>query len=328
MEIWRHDGADIDSVIARHGPWSAMAVHLGDGRYTRDKAPDPRLKRLVQIAADACGKPLSECRVADLACLEAHYAIEFALHGAEAVGVEIRPANLAKAAYAADALRLDRLTLYRDDVRNFSAERYGQFDIIICSGILYHLRGADVLALMRSMREACRGILLLDTFIALKPTIEMTIGDVSWRGALYKEHDEGASDEEKERDLWASIDNETSFWFTEAALTEAAQRAGFTSFCQVLLPTHPGVSCDRRTYLGFVGEPVRIRSSEPTDALVHAPAREFDPNDVHPSQAPRSQARRFAARALPKPVKEALKPVLRAIGVLDAGKTPDFLKKK
>jgi predicted RNA methylase len=74
--------------------------------------------------------------VLDLACLEAHYAIEFALHGARAVGIEYRDESLAKARFAKEHLRLDKLELFKDDVRNLSRERYGEFDLVICSGIL------------------------------------------------------------------------------------------------------------------------------------------------------------------------------------------------
>jgi hypothetical protein len=38
---------------------------------------------------------------------------------------------------------LPNVEFVTDDVRNFSRERYGAFDVVICSGILYHLPGKD-----------------------------------------------------------------------------------------------------------------------------------------------------------------------------------------
>src|SRR5579864_2220433 len=134
----------IEEIRRQHGEWSAMSIHLGGDLYTRAPSADGRLRRILQVSCDLVGKPLGELRVLDLACLEGHYGIEMAMHGAEVVGIELREANLAKARYVKDYLRLDRLTLCQDDVRNLSTEKYGQFDLVICSGILYHLAAPDV----------------------------------------------------------------------------------------------------------------------------------------------------------------------------------------
>jgi 2-polyprenyl-3-methyl-5-hydroxy-6-metoxy-1,4-benzoquinol methylase len=143
-----------------------MSIHLGGDLYTRQPALDGRLRRILQIACDLAGQPLNQLRVLDLACLEGHYGIELALHGAEVVGIELREANLAKARYVKDYLRLDRLTLYQDDVRNLSLEKYGQFDLVICSGILYHLDVPDMFHLVRRIFEVCTRLAIIDTLIA------------------------------------------------------------------------------------------------------------------------------------------------------------------
>ncbi len=49
--------------------------------------PHSRLKRIVQTVHDLVGKPLNECRVLDLGCLDGIFSIEFALHGAQTIGV-------------------------------------------------------------------------------------------------------------------------------------------------------------------------------------------------------------------------------------------------
>ena len=76
-------------------------------------------------------------RVLDLACLEGMTAIEFAKRGATTVGVEIRDHHLDKARMVADALGLDKSSFSTDDIRNVTPDKYGTFDIVICSGILY-----------------------------------------------------------------------------------------------------------------------------------------------------------------------------------------------
>ena len=79
-----------DALVARDGPWTGSAIALREGMATHDGlAPgDARLRRIVQVVADVTSKPLEELRVLDLACFEGRYAIEFALQGAEVVGIE------------------------------------------------------------------------------------------------------------------------------------------------------------------------------------------------------------------------------------------------
>lgn len=149
-----------DELIAAYGPWTAHSVHLSENVYTFEHPHnDPRLRRFLQVAADIIAKPLDTLRVLDLACLEGHYGIEFALHGAKVVGIEGRDANLAKAQFAKDALSLSNLELVRDDVRNLSRERYGEFDVVLCLGILYHLDAPDAMELVKNVCEVVSGLL-------------------------------------------------------------------------------------------------------------------------------------------------------------------------
>ena len=81
-----------------HGDQAARRrLHARARGRPSPQADRPGVQRLV-------GKPLSECRVLDLACLEGHYALEFAAHGAEVVGIEGRAASVAKCDFARDAL--------------------------------------------------------------------------------------------------------------------------------------------------------------------------------------------------------------------------------
>ncbi len=173
----------LDQIVADDGPWTAMAIKLPDGTYTSDPAPDYRLKRILQVASDLVKKPLAQCRVLDLACLEGHYGIEFALQGAEVVGIEGRKASIAKCNFVKQAYALNRLQFSQDDVRNLRIEKYGTFDIVICSGLLYHLPAEDAWQLLRAMYEVCRGIVIIDTFVALSSrlTVQLDGGTASLR---------------------------------------------------------------------------------------------------------------------------------------------------
>ncbi|MBV8675369.1 MAG: class I SAM-dependent methyltransferase [Acidobacteriaceae bacterium] len=314
--------------ISERGEWTAMAIRLPDGSYTREPGVDHRLKRLVQCVQDFAGKPLAECRVLDLACLEGHYAIEFAAHGAEAVGIEAREASLDKCRYAKNALGLKRLTFFQDDVRNLSAAKYGKFDVVICSGILYHLPAQDAADLISSLADVCVGILLLDTFISLFGRSSVTLRSGAARGHSYFEHDVGADQSSRAESLWASIDNNTSFWFTEATLVNLLTAAGFTSVMEILAPTTPAFPRDRKTYLARRGKTATIITSEPTNAeRVHPMAEGVNPL-MDASQTERNMIFKVAKRVLPLSTKNAIKPVLRALRIMPADSTPEFMKKR
>ena len=143
-----------------------MAIKLPGDIYTPEAAVDYRLRRILQIAADYAKKPLAQCRVLDLACLEGHYAIEFALQGATVVGIEGRAASVAKCDFVKRELELERADFYQDDVRNLSVAKYGRFDIVICSGLLYHLPATDALRLSQAMYAPFTGIVIPPPFIS------------------------------------------------------------------------------------------------------------------------------------------------------------------
>jgi len=203
--------AELEAFQREYGEWTAMSIHLGDGIYTRTPEPDPRLLRLLQSASDLIGKPLDRLRVLDLACLEGQYGIEFALHGAEVVALELREVNLAKARFAAERLGLARVDLRHDDVRNLRREVHGEFDLVICSGILYHLDVPDVFEFVQRIHDVCTRMAIFDTQISLTPRATVQWGGESYQGLWYEEHSADADLETRMRDVWASVENTRSF---------------------------------------------------------------------------------------------------------------------
>jgi SAM-dependent methyltransferase len=253
-----------DEVAAQHGEWTAHDIRLGEGVSTlRDGGADPsRLRRVTQLAADLAGRPLSELRVLDLGALEGQYAVELALHGAEVVAIEGREANAAKARLAAEVLGLDNLEIRREDVRGLSAESHGSFDVVLCLGLLYHLDQADLFRFIDRLAEVCTSVLILDTHVGLRPWHRYRHGGHEYRGVTFVEHSPEASAAQRQRSLWASLDNEESFWPTQASLLNALQRAGFTSVLECGVPPMSAPR-DRLTFAAIRGTPVELRSLPP-----------------------------------------------------------------
>lgn len=168
-------------------------------------------------------------RVADLGCLEGGYTVEFARAGFDAVGIEGRETNIAKCDYVAKKLGLPNLRFVRDDVRNLP--EYGVFDAIFCCGLLYHLDKPG--AFIDTLARCTRHILILQTHYAVPDRdpagIRLSPMSVNegMAGRWYDEWPEVASEETKEKLIWASVGNSRAFWPTKGELLEKVRSAGF-----------------------------------------------------------------------------------------------------
>jgi SAM-dependent methyltransferase len=207
-------------LIEQYGEWT-YDIPLTHDIWTRgnEGSPHTRLKRVLQIARDLAGKPLHSCRVLDLGCLEGQFAIEFARTGAEVIGVEAREANIQKARFARQVLQLDNLKLIQDDVRNLSRQKYGMFDVILCSGILYHLGVPDVFGFVERMHETSKRLLIVDTHTSLRQTNRaVTHKGNDYYGYDWREYPDDDIEVAKRERLWASWENPVSFIFTRPSL--------------------------------------------------------------------------------------------------------------
>lgn len=268
---------ELDELKRKYGDWT-YDIPLPFNIWTRGnlKLPHTRLRRIVQVVSDLAGKPLSECRILDLGCLDGIFSIEFAHHGASMLGVEIREANIKKAIFCRETLGLNNLDFRQDDVRNISVDSYGKFDAIICSGILYHLPAADAIRLVKTMFEMVNRVVVIDTHVSLLPEERFLYkGDEYW-GDTYREHADDATPEMIAMALWASVDNLTSFWFTRPSLVNILSRAGFSSIYECFYPAHiiparenyeyAGItSQDRCTFVAIKDEVREIKTSPSTN---------------------------------------------------------------
>jgi len=228
-----------NQVIAKYGHWTAHNLCLQDEVYTiapEIVGDEIKLNRIVQCVFDLAGGSVKGLRVLDLACLEGLYAIEFARHGANCLGIEGREANIEKARFAKQVLQLDNLDFVQDDVRNLSAGKYGCFDVVLCLGVLYHLDAPDVGPFIERLGEVCQRICIVDTRIALSPTAQYRYQDRTYSGIKGREHGPGDSSETKQSRLWASLDNADNFWLSRAALYNALSHAGFTTVYECSVP--------------------------------------------------------------------------------------------
>ena len=205
-----------------------------------------RRVRLVQAVCDLVKKPISEMSILDLASLEGQFTFEFASRGAQVTGIEGRQSSIEKALTRGEKLELP-VTFIKDNVRNLSVERYGNFDVVLSLGILYHLDGPDISPFLRAIYELCRDFVIVDTHVALRP--EERFGEY-W-GWYFSEPPE------EEENPWASIGNSRSLWLTKPSLVNALADAGFTSVMEVHFPPTNDIAADRITVVAFKGQAAR-----------------------------------------------------------------------
>jgi len=177
-------------------------------------------------------------RVADLGCLEGGFALAMAQRGMDVIGVEGRQTNLSKASLVKEHFGLRNLEFRLDDVKNFTCETYGTFDIVLALGILYHLD--EPIRWLRQVAGATRGLLIVDSHFAPSDDASLSLIDprIAALGPIQQVEDSGTIYEgrwftdcseaaDREMQLWASYSNFKSFWLTKDSLFCGLRQAGF-----------------------------------------------------------------------------------------------------
>jgi len=234
----------------------------------------PVFRRVIQTVCDLARQPLANLRILDLGSAHGQYSIELATRGAQVLGIEGRKAWLEQALRTKNDLSLRNVEFVRDDVRNLSKEKYGEFDIVLCLGILYHLDAPRIFDFLESVFDVCRDFAIVETHFALEPIVSH-----KWRGKYYwgfpsREHPAGATSQDKIKNLGASLDNEMSFWFTEASLCNVLRHVGFSSVYDCRNPManlYIGsekqfkIWENRVTLVAFKGLPIGLDAAAETD---------------------------------------------------------------
>ncbi len=199
---------------------------------------DLRLKAIFRALAAFYRNHYTNCRAVDLGCLEGGFALSLAQRGMNVLGIEARRANIKKSQLLKDHFALDNLDFQLGDVKDFTRERFGVFDVTLALGILYHLdRPIEWLG---QAADATRGLLIVDSHFApadqtsleqidprltqLGPLKTVEAGGENYQGRWFFEYDER---HDRENQLWASYSNSSSFWLTKESLLKALSRTGF-----------------------------------------------------------------------------------------------------
>jgi SAM-dependent methyltransferase len=150
------------------------------------------------------------CRVLELGCLEAGQTVELARRGYSVTAIEGRPENVRRARWICRMFEVDARVVAAD-LERMPLRDFGRFDVVFCSGVLYHLpRPWDLVEQLPAVAPS----LFLSTHYA-------EAGEVSVHGLAgrwYTEHGRG--------DPLSGL-SERSFWPTKTALLDLLRATGY-----------------------------------------------------------------------------------------------------
>ena len=237
--------------------FTAHNIRLDDGTFTKPEIgfsmeSDPRFVSARRVLETVFPGDKSQIRIADLGCLEGGYTVEFARMGFQALGLEVRDANIAACRYVKSKTNLPNLEFVQDDAWNIG--KYGIFDACFCCGLLYHFDKpkkylemlsaitSKLLILHTHFSSDTDGIKiyvprLLNKTMAMIFKYDQSSAEIfnlspiteneSLRGRWYLEFKSDASFKDREHTKWSSWDNRRSFWIQREYLLQTIQDVGF-----------------------------------------------------------------------------------------------------
>ena len=174
------DPETIRRLIAAHSRWW-HEIELAPGIVT----PGDDSNRMKLPILDALGLPsnMRGMRALDIGCSDGYFTFEMERRGATVVAIDFVPETYTGFATARTILGSN--AEYRmDNVYNLNPEQYGQFDVVLFMGVLYHLR--KPLAALDSIRSVMKtgaqlfvGTMMIDEYFQLPDGTVTTLDAVN-----------------------------------------------------------------------------------------------------------------------------------------------------
>jgi 2-polyprenyl-3-methyl-5-hydroxy-6-metoxy-1,4-benzoquinol methylase len=254
-QVWRSPDVAILTRL-RQAQFVAHNIPLSQTEGTRPGEPliaeSPRTIAIHESLRRFAGPDLAGKTALDLGCLEGGLSFELRRAGLDVLGVEGRAENYQKclmirAYYAA----LGRMEFVHSDVRTFHPRQ--PFDIVVCSGLLYHLdEPASYIHELGRLTQP-GGMLYLDTHVAPEDAdlpacefagfvSELKTTTVGGGRIRYREYSEDVALPE------SSIGNRYSVWMDTASHLEVLFAAGFTRVFELNGYFGPGEQALKQRY--------------------------------------------------------------------------------
>ncbi len=144
--------AQIDSIPHWH-----HQIEIRPGIVTPGRQNSRKLCKTLEIPEDCTG-----LKVLDLGARDGYFSFEMERRGAEVVAVDYFPPELSGFKVAKELLN-SNVTFTQENIYNISKEKYGEFDIVLFLGLIYHL--PDPMLALKILRSVCKGKLYLESYV-------------------------------------------------------------------------------------------------------------------------------------------------------------------
>lgn len=151
------DGPSLEERIARVPAWFHR-MELAPGVVTPGVSDCSITLSRLELPEDCRGM-----RVLDVGTRDGFFAFEMERRGAEVVAIDYVLQEQTGFRLAAEALG-SRVHYLRENLFHVTRERHGGFDLVLCLGVLNHVR--DPLGALDTLRGVCRGELFLETAVS------------------------------------------------------------------------------------------------------------------------------------------------------------------
>jgi tRNA (mo5U34)-methyltransferase len=174
------DPIEIRKLIAGHGRWW-HEIELAPGIVT----PGDDSNRMKLPILDGIGLPrdMRGLRALDIGASDGFFSFEMEKRGAQVLAMDFVPETYTGFATARKILG-SNVEYHMDNVYNVSPERYGQFDVVLFMGVLYHLRkplaALDAIrSVMKSGAQLFVGTMMIDEYFLLPDGTVSTLDAVN-----------------------------------------------------------------------------------------------------------------------------------------------------
>ena len=174
------DPIEIRKLIAGHGRWW-HEIELAPGIVT----PGDDSNRMKLPILDGIGLPrdMRGLRALDIGASDGFFSFEMEKRGAQVLAMDFVPETYTGFATARKILG-SNVEYRMDNVYNLSPEKYGQFDVVLFMGVLYHLR--KPLAALDAIRSVMKpgaqlfvGTMMIDEYFLLPDGTVSTLDAVN-----------------------------------------------------------------------------------------------------------------------------------------------------
>ena len=218
---------DLRAAIESLGPWY-QNIEVEPGLWTNPSLPNHPRDRWAAIEphlGDVSGKT-----VLDIGCNAGFFSMRFKERGAaRVVGIDIDPVVLKQASFLSRRAGLE-LELHLRSA--YDILEWGAFDIVVCVGVLYHLR--HPLLALDNIASICRERLFAQTVIRGSVDEFVPAADYPvWENEIFND-----SAFPRMFFIEKSVnDDTTNWWFaSRSCLTAMLRSAGFTDIVATAVP--------------------------------------------------------------------------------------------